>query len=258
MENKPEETMRMQMNPESRSGTNHLMEVFFGEHTTSLRQLFRRYCFHTAWELNPAGGNECRTTTIKNKAFPFYRASFSTNVGVKSYTTGPSDYSVNPCVTFPLTYCAPAFVGFRGSIRRKLVNNVETGGNMRVTTVYRSPYEPEIPSVSTTTYTDNIDFLLEGTSPFVYSSNGSELMLLRNNACLEFESPYYYPIRFSSTRLIKPEEIESEFYLASQFTQSGGAETGRKFTLDYVATGEDFTLFFFLNCPRYYRWDMPS
>jgi hypothetical protein len=258
MENKPEETMRMQMNPESRSGTNHLMEVFFGEHTTSLRQLFRRYCFHTAWELNPAAANECRTTTIKNKAFPFYRASFSTNVGVKSYTTGPSDYSVNPCVTIPLTYCCPAFVGFRGSIRRKLVNNVETGGNMRVTTVYRSPYEPEIPSVSTRTYTDNIDFLIDGSSPFVNSSNGSELMLLRNNACLEFESPYYYPIRFSSTRLIKPEEIESEFYLASQFTQSGGAETGRKFTLDYVATGEDFTLFFFLNCPRYYRWDMPT
>lgn len=257
MENKPEETMRMQMNTESRSGTNHLMEVFFGEHTTSLRQLFRRYCFHTAWQLSAAGANECRTTTIKNKAFPFYRAAFSTNNGVKYYNTGGSDVSVNPCVTIPLTYCAPAFVGYRGSIRRKLVNNVETGGNMRVVSVYRSPYKAELPAVSTTTYTDNIDFLLEGTSPFTYSSNGSELMLLRNNACMEFESPYYYPLRFSSTRLTRADEIQSEMYHASQFTQSGGAETGRKFVLDYVATGEDFTLFFFLNAPRYYRWDMP-
>lgn len=257
MENKPEQTMQMQMNSEKSSGTDHLMEVFFGEHTTSLRQLFRRYCFHTAWELNPAGANECRSNSIKNKVFPFYRASYTTPLGVKTYTSGASVYSLNPCVTIPLTYCAPAFVGYRGSIRRKLVNNVETGGNMRCTMVHRLPYVDETPSTQSTIYQDNIDFLLGINSPFVQTANGSELMLLRNNACMEFEAPYYLPQRFSSPRLRKSSEIQSEFYYASQFTQSGGAETGKKFTLDYVATGEDFTLFFFLNCPRYFRWDMP-
>ena len=183
--------------------------------------------------------------------------SYTTPLGVKTYFSGAQDYSVNPCVTIPLTYCAPAYVGYRGSIRRKLINNSEIGGNMRCTVVHRLPFNDEIPSTQSTLYQNNVDFLIGNESPFIQSANGSEVMLLRNNACMEFESPYYFPQRFSSTRLLRSSEIQSEFYYASQFTQSGGAENVGRYTLEYVATGEDFTLFFFLNCPRYYRWDMP-
>jgi len=131
-ENKPLETMGMSMNTEARPQTDHYMEVFMGEHVTSLRDLFRRYCYHTAWKLppNPTG---TKISTIRNKVRPFYRASYANNgAGVLDYTdTGGSSRSVNPVPTFPLTYCMPAFVAWRGAIRRKVINNNDTGGNMR-------------------------------------------------------------------------------------------------------------------------------
>jgi len=258
MENKPEETMTIDLNKEG-SGTDHLMEVFFGEHIVSLRALFKRYCFHTSWELPPASTNEARCVTVTNKVFPFYRASFGApGIGVYDYTSGPNSYSINPSVTTPLTYCAPAFVGWRGSLRRKILNNVETGGNMRSMIAHREPYRVVVPKVSEVTYSSPIDYTLGINSPFVDSAKGSEFQLLRNNACLEIESPFYQPSRFLSTRKIFPSSLQGETLEINTYTQSGGAaETVNRYQSDYVATGEDFTLFFFLSVPRMYRWDMP-
>jgi len=258
MENKPEETMKLQMNEEG-AGTDHLMEVFFGEHITSLRSLFKRYCFHTTWRMPFRAPNTASCITVSNKVYPFMRAAFDApGVGVYDYASGPAVYSVNPSVTFPLTYCAPAFVGWRGSIRRKIINNVEVGGNMRCMIAHREPYSLDVPSVSVMEFTSPIDYTVGFNSPFVDSANGLELSILRNNACLEVESPFYQPLRFLSTRKILPASLQGETIETNTYTQlTGASESVDRFQSDFIATGEDFTLFFFLSVPRMYRWGMP-
>lgn len=261
MENSPEETMKLVLNTE-KGDTDQYMNVFFGEHITSLRTLFKRYCHHITWDVP---GSDVDTNalghTCVNKAYPMYRASFDT-VGHGSYgyvAIGGNSYSVNPCSTFPLTYCAPAFVGYRGSIRRKVVNNNPKYENSRMILAVRQPYRLQTPAITTTFYDSVVDFTKSFNSAFTHAANGMELQLTRNTGCIEIESPFYQPMRFRSTRYIRPMRIPSEALLIETYQQrdTSSMDTGT-FQSDFVSTGEDFTLFFFLSVPRYYRWDLPT
>lgn len=256
MENKPGETLSKQLNPENSRSTDHLTEVFFGEHVTSLRDLFRRYSFHTAWALPPVGANKVGGNDIRNKVFPFHRASFATTAGIREVATGVENYSINPATTIPLTYCSPAFVGWRGSIRRKMVNNAEAGSNTRMMVPRRLPYTAALPEVVPFTIDSELEYFTGG-SFTRFAAAGQELLYTRNNACVEFENPYYLNQRFSSTKKLLAPIIQSETLVVSDFVQSAAAQNTTKYVLDYVSTGEDFTLFFFLNCPRFYRWEIP-
>jgi hypothetical protein len=256
-ENKPLETMSMGMNTEAAPKTDHYMEVFMGEHVTSLRDIFRRYCFHTAWTLptNPAG---TRIASVRNKVRPFYRASYA-NVGggVLDYTdSSANSRSINPVPTFPLTYCMPAFVGWRGAIRRKVINNNDTGGNMRFMCVQREPYADFPPRVILDTPFSPVDFA-NAVDLARKSFMGTELTSTRLTGLIEFESPFYQNARFRPTQTLPVDSIQSEGYQVMNLNQSSQASTVETFMLDYVATGEDFTLFWFLNVPRMYRYDFP-
>ena len=257
MENKPEETMKLHLNEEA-GATDQYMNVFFGEHITSLRTLFKRYSHHTTWRIPSQIDNLVTGYVCINKAYPFYRATFDiSGRGVYDYTSIAEDnYSVNPCSTFPLTYCAPAFVGWRGSIRRKIVNNNPRYTNSRVMIAARQPYRNEAPRVTTNFYRSILDYTQESSSTFTDSANGMELQLTRNTGCIEIESPFYQPVRFRSTRFIRPAPIQSETLLLEVYQQGNTGENDEgAFQSDFIATGEDFTLFFFLSVPRFYRWD---
>jgi hypothetical protein len=256
-ENQPLETMAMTMNSEGTSNTDHYMEVFMGEHVTSLRDLFRRYCFHTAWLLptNPSG---TKISTIRNKVRPFYRASYNTiGDGVLDYTdSGGVSRSVNPVPTFPLTYCMPAFVGWRGAIRRKVINNNDTGGNMRFMCVQREPYASFSPGLIEEFPGSPVDFA-NAVDLSRKSYMGTELTTTRLTGMIEFESPFYQPARFRPTRTLAVDSISSEGYNLMNLNQSSQASSAETFMLDYLATGEDFSLFWFLNVPRMFRYDFP-
>lgn len=259
MENSPEETMKLTLNTET-GDTDQYMNVFFGEHITSLRTLFKRYCHHVTWPIPPSGAGAVGQTCI-NKAYPMYRAAFdTTNYGVYDYAdTFGITYSVNPCTTFPLTYCAPAFVGYRGSIRRKIVNNNPQYTNSRLLLAARKEYENTVPRILTKTYDSVVQYTRAPNSAFTNSANGLELSLTRNTGCIEIESPFYQPVRFRSTRYILPRRIQSEAIYIEAYQQGDpNINDLGTFQSDFVSTGEDFTLFFFLSVPRYYRWELPS
>jgi len=255
-ENKPGETQQISLNPGD-SDTDTILGILFGEHVVSLRQLFKRYAFHTAWRLPAVASGALRTNTIRNKVMPFYRLAYNTPIGVYNYASGPTAYSVNPCPTIPLTYCMPAFAGYRGGFRRKYVCNAEFQGNTRCMIAHREPYDDEVPLVSSTSYTTPVDFTLSINSPFTDSANGSEIQLLRNNCCMEVEYPYYQTERFKSTRVINVSQMQSEQSELTVMVNPAANESGDKYVLDYVSPAEDFTLFFFVNVPKMYRWDMP-
>jgi hypothetical protein len=257
-ENQPLETMAMSMNTEAAPQTDHYMEVFMGEHVTTLRDLFRRYCFHTAWTLptNPAG---TKISTIRNKVRPFYRASYAnTGDGVLDYTDSSLvSRSINPVPTFPLTYCMPAFVAWRGAIRRKVINNNDTGGNMRFMCVQREPYADFSPGLIQEFPSSPVDFA-NAVDLARKSFMGTELTTTRLTGLIEFESPFYQNARFRPTQTLPVSSIQSEGYQVMNLNQSSQPSTAETFMLDYVATGEDFTLFWFLNVPRMFRYDFPN
>ena len=123
----------------------------------------------------------------------------------------------------------------------------------------RGPYQNSKPRVHTNFYTSVVDFTKSATSVFPTSANGMELSITRNTGCIEIESPFYQPTRFSSTRYIRPAPVQSEALFIEVFQQANSTLPDEgAFQSDFVATGEDFTLFFFLSVPRYYRWNLPT
>jgi len=235
------------------------MEVFFGEHITSLRALFKRYCYHTAWSIsNRTAGTQY--AAVNNKVLPFYRATFDTSTkGVYDYTDFDlKSRSVNPAVTFPLLYCMPAFVGWKGNIRRKAVYNREQNVNARILQVLREPYASYLPGVIIDTPTDSVD-MSEVPYMNTRSFNGLDQTNTRNTQTIEFENPFYQAARFRPTQQIEPSSLPGESYYVGLLTQLASNETGDPgFLLEYVSTGEDFTLFWFLNVPPYFRYDLPT
>jgi hypothetical protein len=254
-ENKPGETMTMNVNAESTN--DHYMEVFYGEHVVSLRDLFRRYVYAMPWEI--LGSTDAYNTTyLFTKVFPYYRGAMPSGVaGVYNYTgTDVQSYSVNPCCTIPLTYCAPAYMAWRGGIRKKLINNTDTLMNTMVQGVTRKPYSAVAPGWRNEIYQNVID-VTRRSEMARESFAGQELTVVRNTGMLEVEFPYYQRNRFSSPRIYKPREIQSDSYEYVQISSNAGSTSGEdNFLHEYVSTAEDFTLIYFINVPTMYRYDL--
>jgi hypothetical protein len=257
MENKPGETMTLSVNAEA--NTDHTMEVFYGEHVVSLRDLFRRYVYHMPWK-NVDKSNDYNTTYLNAKVFPYYRGTLPPGTtGVFQYAaTGSIVYSVNPCCTIPLTYCAPAYMAWRGGIRKKILDSsgVHVGTSMRGVT--RKPFTLEVPGIRKEIYSDEIN-LLQRSALARESFAGQELTLVRNTGMIEVEFPYYQKSRFSSPRIYKPLEVQSDTYEYTEIADNNGSTVDRtSFIQEYVSTAEDFTLIYFINVPRMYRYEFPS
>jgi hypothetical protein len=241
------------------ANTDHTMEVFFGEHVVSLRDLFRRYVYHMPWKSLDVG-NEYNTTYLNAKVFPYYRGTLPFGTpGVLEYAAaGPTVYSTNPCCTIPLTYCAPAYMAWRGGIRKKILDNLDTYLETSIRGVTRKPFTLELPGIRNEVYSDEIN-LLQRSALARESFAGQELTLVRNTGMIEVEFPYYQKSRFSSPRIFKPQDVQSDSYEYVQLTSYSGETTGRtNYIQEYVSTAEDFTLIYFINVPRMYRYEFPS
>jgi hypothetical protein len=257
MENKPGETMTLTVNAEA--NTDHTMEVFFGEHVVSLRDLFRRYVYHMPWK-NLDLDNEYSTVYLNAKVFPYYRGTLPPGTtGVLQYAADPTTvYSVNPCCTIPLTYCAPAYMAWRGGIRKKIVDNLGVTVSTSMRGVTRKPFTLEIPGIRREVYTDEIN-LLQRSALARESFAGQELTYVRNTGMIEVEFPYYQKSRFSSPRIYKPLEVQSDSYEYVDISSNSGSFAARNnYVQEYVSTAEDFTLIYFINVPRMYRYEFPS
>jgi hypothetical protein len=254
MENKPGETMSLSVNSESNN--DHMMEVFFGEHIVSLRDLFRRYVYSTPWQI-PGVTSDNNNIFLFTKVFPFYRGTMAQGVpGIYDYLgVDAENYSVNPSVTIPLTYCAPAYMAWRGGIRKKLVNNTgDTVGTMLVG-VTRKHFQTVPPGWRVENYNDTID-VVRRCNYARESFAGQELSMVRNTGMVEVEFPYYQRMRFSSPRITHPREIQSDSYEYVVMDAYGGDTLNkRNFLHEYVSTAEDFSLIYFINVPVMYRYD---
>jgi hypothetical protein len=246
---KPGETHAVTAIAPTMSVTDRQMQVFFGESPKSLRELFRRYCFTQMYS------QECDSTNLTHWKLVTYALpdnyGWDPN-GSSTYTTASGANPATLVQQTPLGFMMGCYAGWRGSLRKKLA----CVGDLRWPIVCRSGFdavENTLTSVGTSAavivpYISR-NYGMEG-------FNGQAIQDVNNVGTLEVECPYYIGKRMSTARTPTYsfnngcENIKFETFLKT----SGSAVNGAARVLEFCATGEDFSLFFFTGCPILYEY----
>lgn len=163
--------------------------------------------------------------------------------------------------TSPISYFSPFFAGWRGSLRHKLLfaGNADFYAN---------------PIASRSGFTQNLDWqqddyalgplnaeqLSDRMGRFTNGGAAATNTLINNT--IEYEMPYYNGQRFSSARIIGAASNSSDSARIQAVTiddTGGGLNSvlAQSFQ-DWVAAGEDYTLFFFTGIPVMYNYTMAA
>lgn len=243
--------------------TDHMMDVFFGEEITSIRQMIKRYCFH---EFTPLGSlpRKWRITRPDFPAYPGFNPG-SSNSG--DFDGGSVPYAFNQCTY--LNYFTPAFVAYRGGVRwKKLLqfNRGEenttgdhfsivrssgvTSTNLAVAIGTGTPYRPN----ATGQALDPFRTAVTATrfSAFMESfTGGGFLTPAYRNPAIEVDLPFYNNRRFMCARRINnlAERALDDELPPTHVTTTIGVASAIE---NYVAAAEDFSLSFFIGVPVMY------
>lgn len=252
MTDKPEDVMGIQAIAPMSTTSDKQYQVFFGEAPKSLRELFRRYSMTKAYS-EIATRNSTKLWDLTLPALPF-------NYGFDP--NGMDTNGGNPCVlcnVCPLSYMLPCFAGWRGSIRHKFMFDGEAINRFPV--VQRVGFLPYSNS-STVINIDPKSYREALSRRYAEDGYSGQANTDRQiNGVIEVEVPYYNGLRMSPTRSpnlafsngSEAVKLSSLLYIhSSQTTDQVRIAT----VFDYVAAGEDFSLFFFIGCPIMYEYDL--
>lgn len=230
--------------------TSHQMEVFFGEHISSLRQLLRRYALVKIWVNGSPGGDILKFQKYTISSLP-YNYGYDP-AGIEVQSTLPVNFTPQN----PLTWFMPCYAGWRGSLRKKLIFDGNISDAPIVTRVGYKPFE----NSQITLLGANADLMQRTMSNVVSleTSSGAATTHRGQNSVIEVEVPYYNGTRFSPARQPGADFNNGAESISIEYTMFNNAarEIGgtKSFIHDWSATGEDFTLFFFTGCPIIYKY----
>jgi len=227
--------------------------VFFGESPTTLREILKRYVKSRVVVLPDEDPNDYTQFTVISKIAPFQRG----------YDTSSSDLDEN---AFPytftqmtyLSYFAPCFAGWRGSLRKKFNYPPSSSYAMNPSVNWG------FPSASNSFQT--IIGKLSGSTDFVRNtlSSSSEqatsgLMTtnLGINDTLEVEFPYYKDERFITARALTQNALDPRRY-RMDVGIARGSDNKRLIVNQYEAVGDDFSLHFFTGVPIIHVYATPT
>lgn len=233
----------------------HTMEVFFGESPTSIRELMRRYVYNKTYVVpQPSGQGQFSVNTKNLKALPV-QSGYDPEGRDSTLSGSPGSIAQSS----PISYFSPMFAGWRGSLRHKLL----FAGN---SDFYNNPI------VSRSGFTQNLDWQqseyalgplnAEQLSDRMgrFTGGGAAATNIGINNTIEYEMPYYNGQRFSSARMIGAASNSSDSARVQTVTidDTGGGLNGilAQSFQDWVAAGEDYTLFFFTGVPVMYNYSM--
>lgn len=244
------------MNIDDNDETNH---VFFGEEIKSFRPMLKRYALHNR-NTSEDEATGSYWWNLRSPAFPFGRG--FTETPAMTPTANVSENTL-------LNYLSLGYTGWRGGIRRKLFlsyNKITDGaltnnGLLDLASVNRnqsyrafSPYGSGYSTVDTSTYLGTL-LSQQGVSTKFF--NGGTANPISNNPVLDVEIPFYSAWRFLPTK----RDSNNVDNLANvnpptyDLTMRAEGTEAIPLVTDFVATGEDFNLFFFTGCPVLYRED---
>lgn len=106
------------------SESDNMTDVFFGEEIVSVRQLLKRFCYHSTFGANagPYSSTDAKSLAycrLKLPAFPYYIGRFANSLQAANLGGVSVPYSY--CSVTFLNHFAPCFVAWRGSLRWKVV-----------------------------------------------------------------------------------------------------------------------------------------
>jgi len=257
------------LGPDTSDPADETMSVFFGEVTTSIRQLLKRFFYHSAngnYPSQPYWG-----LTVTQPDFPFYQGFNPDGPHVTGAGT-PFAYSSNTW----LNYFTPAFAAYRGGIRRKYLrsgsrhydNSSAVGTNncvnMAVTRVNGLEETPYLNQTVVTPFKVSADsgptsctsttmssFAHCGRNFYSSSGNGTAISSVLQNNALEVELPFYTHRRFFQARRIRnlaTRSVQDEHCGLHKLAIENPAGV----SIAYVAAAEDFSLHFFIGVPVFW------
>lgn len=250
----------------------HMMDVFFGEEITSIRQMLKRYCFHSFMPLTMGEeGVRSRMYEVTSPDFPCYNGYNPGSDSSGTYGSTSYPFSYTQCTY--LNYFAPAFVAYRGGVRWKKLAHRAGGANLtdyygEHFSVTRSSgvsgtnstvpgsgsaanaYDPysRAESLNPLRYRDTTTRASSFMSS--YTVGGFLTPVDRNPAC-EVDLPFYSNRRFMCARRIKnleKRQLDDEMPPVHVTTTIGRFSA----TENFVAAAEDFSLSFFIGVPVMY------
>lgn len=236
--------------------TNH---VFFGEEIKSFRPMLKRYALHQHnTSTDTATGSYW--WNLRSPAFPFNRG--FTEEPAMTPTANVSEMTL-------LNYLSLGFTGWRGGIRRKLFlsyneiagGQISNNGLLNMASVTRNqtyttakPYSNGFSTVDSSSYLGAV-LSQQGINRQFF--DGGAANPIGRNPVLDVEIPFYSSWRFLPTKrdsnnIDDVTRVNPPTYTLSM--RAEGTDTA-PLVSDFVATGEDFNLFFFTGCPVLYRQD---
>lgn len=239
------------------SPTDESLMVFMGEKVASLRQLLKRYCWH---DCIPLQDGFDRLTLHKQLVINMpvqrgYAVNSKTNDGLGT----PYNYVH---MTW-LNYITPLYAGWRGGIRRKAqttcVQNTISASvsrkNSSINGIGQTYSQNSFGTGDPAEVASSMRAFGNSARGGAYVTDGVV------NPTLEYELPFYSEYRFAmthtnndTTTLLRfPDGLHHDLeYFTDDSTPNNPDNIGIIRTA--VATGEDFSLFWFLNVPTVYTY----
>lgn len=259
-ENMPEQDTMYVLNGSSMSLCPKNSNVFFGEHIVSVRSLLKRYTYHRTL-LAPFGDPTPTGETIyitqwimDNLPVGPGRAYGSSTIGSLTAISDANPF-YNICSMTYLRYFVSAYVGYKGSIRWKIgafsKNASEISLRVARTTNSKVESVSNIAAINAGTSRSQVAQNFLTSSSYVYNHCGTSVTVGSVNPTLEYELPFYHNLRYAECNLpiansINPYNDGTHCVNMTNMQNSAGDTA---WVETHCATGEDFSLFFFIGAP---------
>lgn len=237
--------------------TNPMAMICFGENITSIRSLLKRFSLYSYFAVPIAAADRTVVYNRRTMNFPLYRG--FANGAIHTSPFGPYNYVNNTLIN----WFAPCFQGWRGGIRRKYLAIKAQANGGATFSGYMSVTRKAPPgfgfseTAQALNLADNANFIAREVDRFPIAFAGTQPTPLVQNPALEVEIPYHSNYRFHPTRPLAPNAnpaVQYENAHELRVLERQQVAVGGPAFVEYVAAGDDFSLFFYTNVPVcYYR-----
>ena len=222
--------------------------IYHGDPIVSIRSAVKRYTFYRRHASGTiAAGINPLSWIWTVSSFPKYKGK-----GPAGDVAGVAYVHLTP-----ITYFAPAFLGFRGGIRHKMMyigpqqNHMTTSisrwrtatADTNAVVAFTAP-----PAGSGMAYKD-----LLGLANTPSGWAGSACTSARISPLMEAEIPYSSTFRYIPTRFKNPAQFAPEMGMKCEVRLPANPSPTAMYVDDYVSAADDFSLFYFIAVPLIYK-----
>lgn len=238
----------------------HTLDVFFGDPVTSFRQCLKRYEFSRAWAQAYNGGSPYLLYRYRLPDVPLYQGAVGGAIDV-ALGDGDVPKAWNFVKFTLLNYLLPAYAGRRGGLRWKYhLNGVQNAPASLSITKGGAGEGYEMYNEAVVDNVDDQPFLRAErfNNFFPHTWCATHVTDVRNNPVIEAELPYYESRRFidcRDTNVTSDDRFSTAYHYLHAHVKLGDGDD--PLLMSYVATAEDFNLYFFSGVPPIYTITQP-